>query len=386
MPLHFSEQEFAARRARVSAELARQGLAGLLIFKPESQYYLTGYDSTGFLVFQCLVMTADGRLTLLTRAPDVAQAAHTSTLTDVRVWADGAGAEPAVMLRDILHEHGLNSQALGIELDTFGLRARHFQQVQAALHDQCRLVDASDLVNRLRLVKSEAELGYVRRAAELADDALRVANELARPGTSDGELYASMHASVFRGGGFYPASRWAIGSGKKALLVRTTCDTGVIGEDDQVQLEFAAPFRHYHSGLMRTILTGRVRAEHRRMHAASVAAMTACKEACKTGGRVGDIFAAHARVYDAHGYRDQRFNACGYSLGATYAPSWMDWPMIHAGSEVQLEAGMVFFLLMILVDRPRTLTMSLGETVVIGTDGCETLSRMPVDLVVNQRR
>lgn len=383
MPIHFSEQELATRRARVTAELAQQGLDGLLLFKPESQYYLTGYDSTGFLVFQCLLLNADGRLTLLTRAPDVAQAAYTSILSDVRVWTDGADADPAVVLRDIVREHGLAGKRLGIELDTFGLRARHYERVLAAFRGHGELVDASDLVNRLRLIKSGAELVYVRRAAALADDALRVANELARPGTADGELYASMHASVFRGGGFYPASRWAIGSGKKALLVRTTCDTGVIGDDDQVQLEFAAAFRHYHAGLMRTILTGRVRPEHRRMHAAGVEALAACKEVCRPGGLVGDIFAAHARVYDAQGFREQRFNACGYSLGATYAPSWMDWPMIHAGSEVRLEAGMVFFLLMILVDRAQGLTMSVGETVVIGQNGCEALSHMPTDLVVN---
>jgi Xaa-Pro dipeptidase len=383
MPLHFSEQELAARRARVAAELARLDLDGLLIFKPESQYYLTGYDSTGFLVFQCLLFNVDGRMTLLTRAPDVAQAAYTSLLSDVRVWADGADADPTATLREIAREHGLAGKRLGVELDTFGLRARHHQLLQASFRGHFELVDASDLVNRLRLVKSEAELVFVRRAAALTDDALRVANQLARPGTADGELYASMHATVFRGGGFYPASRWAIGSGKKALLVRTTCDTGVIGDNDQVQLEFAAAFRHYHAGLMRTILTGRALPEQQRMHAACVRALAASKEACRPGGTVGDIFDAHARTYDRLGFREQRFNACGYSLGATYAPSWMDWPMIHAGCDEPLKPGMVFFLLMILVDRARELTMSIGETVVVGEEGCETLSRMPTDLVVN---
>lgn len=383
MPLHFPQEELAARRTRVITELSRRGLDGLLIFKPESQYYLTGYDSTGFLVFQCLLLNADGRLTLLTRAPDVAQAAYTSMLSDVRVWADGAGVDPTLILRDLVQEHGLMGKRLGIELETFGLRAHHYSMMQASFSGRCELVDASDLVNHLRLIKSEAELAYVRRAAELADEALVVANELARPGTPEGELYASMHSRVFRGGGFYPASRWAIGSGNKALLVRTTCDTNVIGNNDQVQLEFAATFRHYHAGLMRTILTGRASSEHQRMHAACIEALAACKEVCRPGGTVGDIFAAHARTYDRLGLREQRFNACGYSLGATYAPSWMDWPMIHAGSDVRLEPGMVFFLLMILVDRTKGLTMSVGETVCIGKQGCVTLSAMRPDLVVN---
>lgn len=383
MPLHFDVHELAARRERLSTRLREQDLAGILLFKPESQYYLTGYDSTGFLVFQCLVMSADGRLTLLTRVPDLAQAEYSSMLTDVRVWRDAADANPMLDLREILREHGLLGDRIGVELDTFGLRARHYELLRRTLDGHCELVDASDLVNRLRLVKSPAELEYVRRSGALADEALAVANELARPGTPEGELYARMHSVVFRGGGFYPASRWAIGSGPKALLVRTTCDTGVIGHDDQVQLEFAAPYRHYHAGLMRTILTGHVRPQHRAMHAASVEALAACKEECRAGRSVGDVFDAHARTYDAHGFAAQRFNACGYSLGATYAPSWMDWPMLQTGTTLSLEPGMVFFLLMILVDRGRRLTMSLGETVIIGGRGVETVSRMSTDLVVN---
>jgi Xaa-Pro dipeptidase len=383
MPKHFSVEEFAQRTQRVIAELDRLGLDALLLFKPESQYYLTGYDSTGFLVFQCMVMTRDGRYSLLARAPDVAQANYSSDLTDIRVWIDGADANPAEDLKKILVDYGLSGKSIGIELDTFGLRVRYYELLRSALSGFCKWVDASDLVNQHRLVKSAEELVYVRRAAVLADEALRVANDTARPGVAEGELYARMHSVVFQGGGFYPASRWAIGSGKKAMLVRTTCDTGVIGSNDQVQLEFAAAYRHYHAGLMRTILTTKARDEHKRMHAAGVEALSACKAVCRTGFSVGDIFQAHAATYDRLGFKNQRFNACGYSLGATYAPSWMDWPMLHAGSTLELRPGMVFFLLMILVDHERKLTVSLGETVVVGANQCESLSRVSTDLVVN---
>jgi Xaa-Pro dipeptidase len=49
------------------------------MFRQESMYYLTGYDTFGYVFFQCLYMGADGEtLTLLTRTPDVRQAGHTS--------------------------------------------------------------------------------------------------------------------------------------------------------------------------------------------------------------------------------------------------------------------------------------------------------------------
>ncbi|HMA16745.1 MAG: aminopeptidase P family N-terminal domain-containing protein, partial [Bacteroidota bacterium] len=99
MPLHFSGAEFAGRRDRACQRLAEAGLDGLLMFRQESMYYLTGYDTFGYVFFQCLYLGADGRLMLLTRAPDLRQAQHTSVVSDIRIWVDGPQAEPAHELR-----------------------------------------------------------------------------------------------------------------------------------------------------------------------------------------------------------------------------------------------------------------------------------------------
>ncbi|MGL5839850.1 MAG: M24 family metallopeptidase [Sphingorhabdus sp.] len=382
MPLQFQREEYSSRLNIICAELKASGLDGLLMFRQESMYYLTGYDSTGFLTFQCLVLTADGDLTLLTRSPDLRQSRYTSIIEDVRIWQDRGGFNPAFDLKAILEEKGLAGSRLGIEMDAYGLSAFRWRWVDEALGPFCVLEDASSLVSRQRLVKSDAELVYVRRAAELADQGLQTAIETTRPGVFEGDIYAALHSTIFKGGGFYPASRYAIGSGQKALIVRTTCEMGTVGENDQLQLEFAAAYRHYHSGLMRTILTTAARPEHVDMHKASVDAMLASKEACKPGAMAGDIFDAHARVYDAAGYKDHRLNACGYSLGATYSPSWMDWPMLHKGQDVELKPNMVFFLLMILLNSETGLAMSYGETVRVTDTGCEALSAASSDLIL----
>jgi Xaa-Pro dipeptidase len=87
-------------------------------------------------------------------------------------------------------------------------------------------------------------------------------------------------------------------------------------------------------------------------------------------------------VCDAHGYGPHRLNACGYSLGTTFAPNWMDWPMFHRGNPVPAEPGMVFFLHMILLDSSSETAMCPGQTVIVGDQGNEVLSTMPLDLVV----
>src|SRR6185295_5822884 len=114
MALHFERSEHKARIAKVSRALEAEGLDGLLMFQQESMYYLTGYDTFGFCFFQCLYLGADGTLALLTRAPDLRQAQHTSIIEDIRIWTDAAGAEPAVQLRDMLASLAVRGKRLGI--------------------------------------------------------------------------------------------------------------------------------------------------------------------------------------------------------------------------------------------------------------------------------
>jgi len=383
MPLHFTEDELTDRRNKVAAEMQSRGLDALLIFRQESMYYLTGYDTTGYSQFQCLYMSAGGTLILLTRSADLRQAHLTSVIEDVRIWVDSADSNPGLDLRQILEEQGCRGKNLGVELEAWCLTGRRWEFVKAGLDGFCTHEDASTLVSQMRIIKSPAELEYVRRAAALADEALVEAHSLATPGRPEQEILAAMESAIFRGGGDYPASRFIIGSGAQALNVRNFTGYADLGNNDQLQLEFGGTFRHYHSCLMRTILTGQPDPRHLSMHSAAVEALEACKEACRPGATFGGIFDAHAKALDGAGFGEHKLNACGYSLGALYPPTWMDWPMIYAGNPVVVEPNMVIFMHMILLDWDRHLAMAFGDTVVVTPTGSETLTKMGTGLTVN---
>lgn len=134
--------------------------------------------------------------------------------------------------------------------------------------------------------------------------------------------------------------------------------------------------------MMRTIPIGIATDRHKKMHAVTVDAMGACKEALKPGRPIGEVFDAYARTCDAAGMQDHRLNATGYSLGTTFSPNWMDWPMFYHGNPVIAAPNMVFFLHMILMDSDSNHAICFGHTVVVNENGCETLSRRPLDLVV----
>lgn len=152
--LHFDRDEFAARKARTLSTMSEEGLDALLLFKQESMYWLTGYDSFGFCFFQCLLLTAHGDYVLLTRAPDLRQAQLTSIIEDIRIWEDREGADPARELRAVLEAKGLQGRRIGVEWDAPGLTAARGFALAAVLDGFAATVDASLLISRLRLRKS----------------------------------------------------------------------------------------------------------------------------------------------------------------------------------------------------------------------------------------
>lgn len=383
MALHFDRAEFDARRDRLVIEMAERKLDAMLLFAQESMYWLTGFDTFGFCFFQCLVVKADGAMTLLTRSADLRQARHTSTIEDIVLWTDRNGANPAVDLRNLMNELDLLGMRIGVEYDTHGLTARNGRLLDEQLQTFGKVEDASDLVPRLRLLKSEAEIQKVQRAARLADDALDAALPLIKQGGDEAAILAAMQGAVFAGGGDYPANGFVIGSGQDALLCRYKAGRRKLTKNDQLTLEWAGVYHHYHAAMMQTVLIGKVSKRHEQLFEAARDALVAVEKAMTPGKTFGDVFDAHARVMESHGLTKHRLNACGYSLGARFAPSWMDPPMFYSGNEEPIAPDMTLFAHMVIMDSESGNAMSLGRTF-LTTDGApKPLSRHGLDLIAH---
>jgi Xaa-Pro dipeptidase len=381
MALHFEPSEYRQRITAAIAAMQKANLDGLLMFQQESMYYLTGYDTFGFCFFQCLYLGADGKLALLTRSADLRQAQHTSNIEDIRIWTDQAGVQPATQLRDMLESLGARGKRLGIETNSYGLTHFNGKAVDAAMDGFCTLVEATNLVDRLRLVKSPAELKYVRKAGKLGDEALKAGIKKTKAGADEGDILAAQHSAIFSGGGDYPGNEFIIGSDRDALLCRYKSGRRKLSKRDQLTLEFAGVYRHYHAAFMRTLIIGKPSKDHVKMDEACRAALSEVETALRPGKTAGDVFDAHARVMDAHGMQKHRLNACGYSLGAKFTPSWMDYPMFFRGNEVELASGMVFFAHMILMDSDAGAAFCLGRTYIIGAKKPEPVSKHPLTMI-----
>jgi len=382
MALHFSKEEFSNRKSSILRSMKEQKLDALLMFRQESMYWLTGYDTFGYVFFQTLILDQKGNVVLLTRAPDLRQAQNTSNIEDIRIWVDKDGSNPTDELKVILNELSLKRKKIGIEYEAYGMTGRNALKLNKSLENYCNVEDQSELITKLRAVKSKEEIVYVKKAAVLADKALDEAWKYTKAGVNEGKILAEMQRIVFEGGGDYPANEYIIGSGHNALLCRYQSEKRNLSSEDQLSIEWAGTYKHYHSAMFRTIPIGKANPKHIKMHEACFDALTNCEKKLTPGNTVGEVFDIHAKTFDNLGYKASRMNACGYSLGSTFSPNWMDWPMLYTGNPYVIQPGNVFFMHMILMDSANELAMNLGETYLVTENGNERLGKQKLDLVV----
>ena len=382
MALHFSKEEFLQRKTKVLESMKEQKLDALLMFRQESMYWLTGYDTFGYVFFQTLILNKNGNVILLTRAPDLRQAQNTSNIENIKIWVDKDGSNPTDDLKIILDELSLKGKKVGVEYEAYGMTGRNALRLNKSLENYCEVEDQSELITKLRVIKSQEEIFYVKKAAELADRALDEAWKHTKAGASEAKILAKMQGAVLEGGGDYPANEYIIGSGHNALLCRYQSEKRILSNEDQLSIEWAGTYKHYHSAMFRTIPIGKADPKHIKMHEACVEALKNCEKKLIPGNKVGEVFDIHAKTFDNLGYNKARMNACGYSLGSTFSPNWMDWPMLYTKNPYVIQSGNIFFMHMILMDSENQLAMNLGETYLITENGNERLGKQKLDLVV----
>jgi len=382
--LPFPRSEHLARQARFRAALQDRGADAMLVFSQESLYWLTGYDTGGYVFFQCAVITADDRpIVLLTRRPDLLQARTTSTIEYIRIWWDADDANPARDLLGILEELGLKGGRLLIELNTHGLTGWNLWRCQTTLGDWCQLEDDRNLIRKLRVIKSPSEIAVMRKAAEICDRSLQRVIEAAQPGMLDSDLKAVYLASILGDGADMPPNAPLFNSGERAVYGRGVTNPRRLETQDQILVEYPVPYRHYNVKTEWMIVLGKAPDRQRHMYDVARDALTRMTDLARPGTPLGEIFDCYADALDRGGYRSARYGATGYSVGISFAPTSMDVPpMIYSGAATLCEPGMTLFYHVMSGDADTGLAMGVGHTLLVTEGAPEVLTWLPDDLTV----
>src|SRR5262245_35768761 len=340
----FAEAEHRERLARARRRLGEAGFDGCVSVAPEHHYYLAGYDTwVSVNSPQALVFRTDGgEPTLVLRDVDRALALETSWVQDLRTYRLLA-EDPAGLVAEVAREHGLREGRLAVEQESYALPAALGLRLSQAL-GPARVEDATELLGDLRLVKSAAELAYLRQAAGHAAVGLEAVRTALRPGMTEIALAGQVEAALRAAGGDYAAIPTELTSGPRTPGGHGTPRERVIEPGDLVHLEFAGVARRYNAVAIQTLAAGEPSRRAREVYRLTRESLQAGVRAVRPGVPAEAVEEASLEPLRKAGLEAAAMMRFGYGVGVAYPPIWLETLQISRGVERRLEPGMVFVL------------------------------------------
>ncbi|MFQ6549362.1 M24 family metallopeptidase [Aestuariibius sp. 2305UL40-4] len=361
----FERTEYHDRVTRVQALMAERGLDALYLGDPSNMNWLTGYDGWSFYVPQGVILTAEGEPWWWGRAMDAAGAVRTVWMGSERIvsYAETLVQSDSVHPMEDLAARFADLRVLriGVEADGYWYTARADAVLRAG-SPGVDIVDIGDAVRRCRAVKSDAEVAVMRAAARIAERAMAVALEHARPGVRRNEVAAAIMAAQIEGAdgqwGDYPAIVPMLPAGADAAAPHLTWDGRPLVAGEAIFFELAGCVRRYHVPHCRTAMLGDVPAAMARAEAVA-----------------GDVARALTAALARAGI--EKDGRCGYAVGLSYPPDWGERTIsFRADDETVLEPGMTFHFMPGLW--MEDWGIEITETILIRRDGpAECLCDMP---------
>jgi Xaa-Pro dipeptidase len=375
LSLPFEPAEFDARFRRLREQMESRGLGAAVICGPESHYWLTGYETTGFHSFpQALIVTRGGDRLLVTRQLEIENATENAYNLPARGYQDDE--HPGEAIAKGLLDLGLGRATIGVEKKVPWLVTDVYESLVRVASD-ARFVDSSGMVEMLRSVKSEAEIAYMRKAARALEAAMRAGLDAVREGASEYHIAAEVHRARIEAGSHFIRNPTYIVSGPRAALAHATWIGRDLEKGDAVFFEMGANFRHYDVGLIRCAVVGPAPDEYHRALDASRAALEAVIAAIKPGAIARDVHQVAVKELNRHGFGKYFDHRVGYGIGIEFL-TWIERGGISLdnGSKQVIEPNMTFHLIPF-VKLPGKTAMGLSETVLVTQKGCEVMTKFP---------
>ena len=346
--LPFSKSEYDRRLALTRKGMEAYGLDALVVTSPAGMNWLTGYDGWSFYVDQAVIVTGDGMPYWWGRLMDANGARRTAFLDDDHIlfYADryiqADGIHPMDDLAEKLAGLGLDKARIGVEMNAYYYSAAGHAALMKGLPG-ATINDGSGLVDWQRVVKSDEEIAFMRKAAQISDRVMGHAMEIAEPGMKKnhfvGELMKTAITGVDDIWGDYPAIMPLLPSGPDASAPHLTWSGEEFRSGEATFIEQAGCYRRYHAPLSRTVFFGKPPQYMSDAAEALVAGLNAGIEAARAGNRAGDIAAALEKELWKVGI--ERPNRCGYATGLAYPPDWGEHTVsIRTSDETLLKPGM----------------------------------------------
>jgi Xaa-Pro aminopeptidase len=354
---------FARRRRTLQAQLSGAGVSALLITKPASWYYLTGFSGeAGVLVVSRhgAAIITDGRFT--------AQAGQETSGVQI---IPQEGALTASAGRFLRH------QRVGrVGFDASQITVSQLEALRKASGRRTRWIATTGQVESLRVRKDPAELTQMRKAAVLADRVMEHALKILKPGVRELEIAAEIEYQMRQLGASGPAFETIVASGVRSAHPHARATAKRLRKNELVVLDLGAILAHYCSDITRTVVVGRASQRIRKWHTAVQAAQLAAVGAVRAGATCGEVDAAARRILAGQNLDRYFVHSTGHGLGLEVHED----PRVAKGQQQILEPGNVVTI------EPGVYVPGVGgirieDDVAVHAGRTEVLTRVPRDLI-----
>ncbi|MBM3457448.1 MAG: aminopeptidase P family protein [Armatimonadetes bacterium] len=378
----FSREEFDMRRARVREAMRQAGLDWLVMIHPVSIHWLTGSDAKSYQEFQCLCLSAEpGPLVVLTREGECNEFRDDAWVDEIHGWGGGRVEDPIARFGALAERLGLRGMRVGMEVPAYYLHPHHYVRICELLGSDL-VAEATNLVPELKMVKSPAELAYIRRANALADRGMEAFREALAPGRTELAVAGRVYEALLSGGSGLAASPINLVSGERSCYSHGAPTERELRPGDFGSVEFGATYRRYTATLGRQFSLGAPTPRMRELYELVLRASDAMIAEIRDGVPAIVPHEAACRVIGAAGLERGRVHTSGYGLAPGFPPSWSEPIHMLGDTEAVLHAGMV-----VTIEPPVFLdTEPLGarliDNVLVTETGADRLARFPRELLV----
>lgn len=387
--LPFAPAEYEARIARTRKAMAERNLDLVITSDPSNMAWLTGYDGWSFYVHQAVLLGLEDEPVWWGRRMDGFGARRTAFMGEGNIsgypddYVQSTERHPMEHMARLIAGRRLENARIGVEMDNYWFTAKAFEVLQRELPN-ARFTDATGLVNWQRIVKSESEIEFMRRAGRIVERIYEAVFAMVEPGLPKNRLVAEISRIATEGAdgqwGDYPAIVPMMGSGLDATAPHLTWDDQPFRADEITFFELCGTYRRYHCPLSRTVYLGRdMPGKYRAAEQAVLAASERALEKARPGSTCEDVAIAFFDTLKSHGF--EKDSRTGYSIGLSYPPDWGERTLsLRRGDKTVLEENMtIHFMPALWLDDGG---IELSESILIGPEGPETLAKVPRKVLV----
>ncbi|ANU15388.1 Xaa-Pro dipeptidase [Planococcus halocryophilus Or1] len=381
--------EYQTRIWKTKERMALKGIEVLLITDPANMNYLSGYDGWSFYVHQMLIVINDedqpiwvGRTMDANAAKITTWLYHDNIISYPDTYVQSETKHPMDFVADILKQIGQDKRRIGVEMENYYFTAKCYEQLKKGLPN-ATFQDATLLVNWVRIVKSDQEIEYMKKAAVLAELAMNAGIEMINEGVRECDVAAKILYAQVTGteefGGDYPAIMPLMPSGEKTSTPHLTWTDTRYKANESVILELAGCYKRYHSPLARTIHIGSPSEELKKLAQVTVEGIEDCLSIIKPGIALEEVCETWTKSIAKYGYTKE--SRIGYSMGLNYPPDWGEHTAsIRKGDRTILQPNMTFHMIPgMWYDKSG---FEVSESFRITENGCETFANLPRGLYV----